>query len=127
MKTELLEMLEYLVEDCKSYTTGLSCVGCAGEQEYDEELNEYEVVHKPDCTIMRAQELIRRAQKKPDPLLQALPDPLLQALRAINKLKWGTNIMGEKLCPICNSSGRHKRDCPYPLIEKALAATAVKT
>jgi hypothetical protein len=42
----------------------------------------------------------------------------LELAKRILKLKGGTNIMSEKLCPICNSPSMHKKGCPYPLAEK---------
>ena len=63
LRTELIEVLERLVKDCESYTTGCGCVGCAGEPVYCGETNEEEVEHEPDCTILRAKALIQVAKK----------------------------------------------------------------
>jgi hypothetical protein len=42
----------------------------------------------------------------------------LELAKRILKLNGGTNIMSEKLCPICSHPVKHKKGCPYPLAEK---------
>ena len=50
----------------------------------------------------------------------------LELAKKILKLKWGSNIMSEKLCPIC-SRPKHKKGCPYPLAEKLVKKTTGET
>ena len=70
----------------------------------------------PDDTLLRAwaecPECIAKDTTKHD---------LLAACEAVLKVKGGHTIMGEALCPICSYPGKHKRGCPYPLVEKAIA------
>jgi hypothetical protein len=42
----------------------------------------------------------------------------LELAKRILKLNGGTNVMSEKLCPICSHPIKHKKGCPYPLAEK---------
>lgn len=61
------------------------------------------------------------AKKKKDIPLAAMR----MALRSVAEYDGGTNIMGEKLCPICNqpladktpeNHLNHEEDCPMPLV-----------
>lgn len=46
---------------------------------------------------------------------------MLEALEKVVNRKWEHNVFSEPLCPICSYPNKHKKGCPYPLAEKAIA------
>ena len=54
-------------------------------------------------------------------------EPGLELAKKILKLEWGSNIMSEKLCPICSHPNKHRKGCPYPLAEKLVKKATGET